>query len=182
MVDIATTGKESSFMKQMLIINTMEKMNEDKAGGDRGKYFIRWKFATQLCMPHMTLIQRSRLQKEFNQLTAIEKEIDEIPESEMNSPTKTEEVLKLRYAFADNREFFIMETLPKLGLGQDFGEGVMDFTKWDIDSVAKTVQDVQRGPVKAADLNVVPATPDPEEEPQPGIELESDDDTTSQLE
>lgn len=181
MADMATTGKESSFMKQMLIINTMEKMNEDKAGGDRGKYFIRWKFATQLCMPHMTLPQRSRLQKEFNQLTQIEKEIEGIPENEMNISTKNEEILKLRYAFADGREFFIMETLPKLGLGQDFGEGVMDFTKWDIDSVAKTVQDVQRGPLKAADKNIVPAVAEPDETPAP-IELESDDETASQLE
>ena len=197
MADMPTSGKESSFLKQIIIMQRIEKMNDAKADGNTARYFIIWKLIVQLVMPHMRFEQRKRLQDEFTQLMQIEKQIQELPETEenfnaacalatsenpapvgwMNKATKADEILKLRYTFSDNREFYIFDTLPKLGLGMDYEEGVIDFSKYDIDAIARAVQDIDKGAIAAVNAHIAPS----KESGTPELELEQDD-TVSQLE
>lgn len=135
-------AKETSNSIQYMVVDSSMKMRDAKANNNSHQYFVYFKFATQLIMPHMTFNARKRLQDDFNELKALEAKIRVDP---MHQASKDQEILRMRYMFADNREYYLLDALPKIGLGKDLEEGQIDFEKTDIDALARAVRDVGTG-------------------------------------
>jgi hypothetical protein len=135
-------AKETSNSIQYMVVDSSMKMRDAKANKDNHQYFVYFKFATQLIMPHMSFNARKKLQDDFNALKALE---TEVRANEMHQSSKDTTIQEMRYMFADNREYFLLDALPKIGLGKDLEEGQIDFNKTDIDTLVRAVRDVGTG-------------------------------------
>lgn len=138
-------AKETSNSIQFMAVDTTLKMRDAKANKRIHEYFTYFKFDCQLLNPHVRSVSQQKLQSDFTALKALEKQIDETSSSEMNPATKQQQLEKVLFTFADNREFYIFDTLPKIGLGRDLEEGVIDFEKTDIDDLALAVRNIGAG-------------------------------------
>lgn len=137
MAEIPTNSSEVSNTIQWMVSNRVMKMNDAKATMKVYEYYTYFKFACQLMMAHMRLENRKKLQTDFKQMRAIENEINN---SEIHPASKEQAINKCHYEFADSHEYYIMDALPKIGLGRNLEEGAIDFEKTDIDALSLAVR------------------------------------------
>jgi len=154
MAEIPTQAKDTSFSIQYMLVNSTMQMNDFKVQRKYYEYFTKFKFATQLIMPHMRWQNKQKMQADIKRFSQLEELIE--ADKELNASSKEQQLNKLRYTFADTREFYVMDCLPKVGLGIDLEEGMIDFEKTDIDALAGAVRNVGMGLSKSVEPMVKP--------------------------
>jgi len=135
--DPTPKSDEVSGSYQYLIVNRITRMNDAKANREKDKYYVFFKFACQLVMPYMSIKTKQKMQRDFMELGKIEKAIKEDKNlSDLSKQTQLDEIHSI---FADNRELYIMEVMPKTGIIKVMEEGGIDFEKRDIEAIKAAV-------------------------------------------
>jgi len=120
-----------------LCMNRLIKMNDAKADKDTHRYWTYFKISAQMLMSYMDDEIRQAFDKEFKEFDKLEKEWKE---SDIQQADITEKINQARFIFADSREYYLFQTLPKTGIVKNIEEGEIDFNKHDIKEIAKVIR------------------------------------------
>jgi hypothetical protein len=113
-------------------------MNDSKAVNDLTGYWARFKMSAQMLMHYMEIEDRKKLNNEFKQLEAYEQTWRY--NSNVSQSTIDDKIKEARLIFGDSREYYLFSTLPKTGIIRNIEEGEIDFSKHDIEEIAKIIR------------------------------------------
>lgn len=140
--------QQTSFILPALVYDTLRQMRDAKAARNKWEYWVHFHFLAQCMVPHSKPQHRAKIQSDFEQLIKIEKEIKN---SQLNETSKESQITEARFIFADNREYFIFNALPNIGIGTDVQDGVIDFDKIKIEDLETVVQKLPSKKLETAD-------------------------------
>lgn len=149
-----------SYLLPQYVFNTMQLMRDAKANGDTAKYYTYFDNLMKVMVPHIKPKTRLRLQKEIEEMWKLEKSVRE--DKALNPAERENQILKMHFIFADNREYYIFNALPNIGLGQDVEEGMIDFENVNVDKLAEAVRSDKKDRFEKLDASSIIVKP-PEE-------------------
>jgi hypothetical protein len=121
-----------------ICLDRLIKMNDAKADNNLTAYWARFKMSAQMLMHYMEIEDRQRLNAEFKQLEIYERQWRN--NQDLNESIIEDKIKHARLIFGDSREYYLFATLPKTGIIRNIEEGEIDFTKRDIEEIAKIVR------------------------------------------
>lgn len=142
-MEIPVKAKDTSNTIQYMASSTVMSMIEAQKERKFYQFYTLFRASAKLLMPHMNLQARKQLQDDFNKLEELELTIKR--DEKLNPNAKESQLLEIKATFAEYRDFYVYDALPKIGLGQDLEEGKIDFNQTDIDAIARVVRDIGTG-------------------------------------
>jgi len=139
-----------------LVLDTIQKMRDAQAEGNRDKYFVYFDYAMGFAIHHLDLDTRRKVEDSRKTLKTELKRIKE--QVDLNDQTRKLMILELKESFANAHRYYVMLVLSKIGVVKVSEEGVIDFNDFDIDELAKVVRS-DRGLNSAMDSNVKKVAP-----------------------
>ena len=121
-----------------LVIQTIMKMRDAKADGDKRRYWVYFEFAIQLVLSYLEPGILAYIQKDFD---TMEEQIQLI-QHDMRIADKTKEVSIdfLHSDFSDRHRYFILKALNKIGIVKVSEDGDIDFDKLDLQLMAQIIR------------------------------------------
>ncbi len=139
-----------------LVLDTIQKMRDAQAAGDKDKYFVYFDYAMGFAIHHLDTDTRRKIE-DARKLFA--KEVRKIKEGSMHDDEKRKDMQALKEDFANNHRYYVMLTLSKIGIVKVMDEGVIDFNELDIEGLKRVVRS-DRGLEAAMDANIKKGVPD----------------------
>lgn len=125
-----------SIQYQVLVLRKVDQMLDAHAAKDKWKYFSYFRAAHDLLQRHLDLADLQALEVDWKLLRS---EIDRIgADKNLDEAVRKKRTEDIQESFADAHRFYIYKAFPKAGIIRPEAEGVMDFTKHDIEQV-KTI-------------------------------------------
>lgn len=146
---ISQIGEGNTGQFNIACLNRVDRMCNRKEEGEIEKYFIAFKYALFFVIAAITKETRNKILSDFK---ILEDEIKKIEESKENDKSKEDQILALRYDFADKHEYHIFEAFSKVGILNIGDDGVLDFEKHDINQL-KSVARADAGPAKIKEVS-----------------------------
>lgn len=140
--------QQTSFLLPALVFDTLKHMRDSKAANNKWEYWVHFSFLSKCMIPHIKPIHRKKLQEDFEKLSRIE---ESIKQSQMHEASKAQQIDDARFVFATNREYYIFNALPNIGLGTDIQDGEIDFDKMKIEDLETVVQKLPSHKLETAD-------------------------------
>jgi len=128
----AQVGEGNTGTYNIACLQRVDRMCNERATGDIEKYYIAFRYALFFVISAIPKDTRIAIIADFAKL---EGAIKAISESEGNTQTKKAEIDGLKLGFAESHEYHIFEAFARVGILHISEEGVLDFTKRDIDKL-----------------------------------------------
>jgi len=139
----AENPTEISMNHNILVLDTLRRMRDAESGKHYEQYFTHFKFALQLVIPYISGEVRTDIEDDMDTL---KKAIEQIKKDKaLNDITRSKVITEVKRDFADNHKAFLMSALTKTGIVKVLDEGVVDFTKNDMDTVAHIIRNSGKG-------------------------------------
>jgi hypothetical protein len=120
--------QNGSLTYDWLVLNTILQMRNAKANEQWYKYWVHFKYAMQLLVPYMSVDIRKKIEKDYQELLA---EIKKIEEKDIAKASKEREIEALKVEFAEAHEFYILSSLSRVGIVKVNEDGMLDFNTFD---------------------------------------------------
>lgn len=120
-----------------LVLDSIKKMRDAEASGDLDRFSIYFNFCLRLVIPYMDITLKKNVDDDINllnQYTTL------IRENEPNEETRKKKIKEARAEFANTHMGYVMGTLSKIGLIKVGQDGVIDFTKTDIEQLKQIIR------------------------------------------
>lgn len=154
---------EISMNHNILVLDTLRKMRDAESANQHDKYFIHFKFALQLVIPYITGEVRKDIETDFITLEGAIEKVKQ--DKEMNDISRDRTITAIRRNFADTHKAYLMSALTKTGIVKVLDDGVVGFTKYDMDTIASIIRNsgkgLEKSIVQAVGGKDTPAKEDP---------------------
>jgi hypothetical protein len=129
-----------------LVLDSIKKMRDAQAAGERDKYVIHFEFILQLLIPHIDVKLRTTINKDRETL---QKEITKIRKENTNEQSRKSLILDLREDFANSHRGYIFAALSRVGIIRVSEDGIIDFNSTDMATLQAIIRNSGAGLDKA---------------------------------
>ena len=141
-------AQEQNLNINWLVLDTIRRMRDVKAEGNKEKYFSYCDFGLKLVHSYFPLEIRKALDSDYRLLRD---EIKKVKEQEQNDTSRKRKVDELNAEFAELHDGRLMSALARMGIIKNIEDGIIDVEQLGMDKYAQIVQDRRKGVIKAVE-------------------------------
>lgn len=134
-----------------LVLDSIRKMRDAQARKDTEQFAILFDFCLRLLIPYIAIDLKQKIDQDRKRLMA---EIGRLKKEEKNEETAKKLILALRIDFAEAHMGYVMGALSVVGIVMVRDDGVIDFSKIDIETTQAIIRSSGMGLAKAIEKAV----------------------------